>query len=80
MLTSVWDRVHCGTDPPCLHGTGSKLELYGSTWNHFQMWIRFVHDSRSDRCRIPQVPCKHKAYLYQLCTGSERNRPPVNVA
>ena len=30
MFRSVWDRIHCGTDPLCLHGTGSKLERYGS--------------------------------------------------
>ena len=25
MFKSVWDRIHFGTDPLCLHGTGSKL-------------------------------------------------------
>ena len=31
MFRSVWDQIHSGTDPLCLHGTGSKLERYGST-------------------------------------------------
>ena len=30
MFRSIWDRVHSGTDPLCLHGTGSKLKRYGS--------------------------------------------------
>ena len=30
MFRSVWDRIHSGTDPLCLHGTGLKLERHGS--------------------------------------------------
>ena len=26
MFRSVWDQIHCGMDPLCLHGSGSKLE------------------------------------------------------
>ena len=32
MFRSVWDRIHSGMDPFCLHGTGSKLERYSSTF------------------------------------------------
>ena len=31
MFRSLWDWIHSGTDPLCLHGTGSRLERYGST-------------------------------------------------
>ena len=31
---SVWDRINYGTDPLCLHGTGSRLERYGFVWDH----------------------------------------------
>ena len=29
-----WDRIHSGTDPLCLHGTGSELERYSSILDH----------------------------------------------
>ena len=80
MFRSVWDRIHYGTDPLCLHGTGSKLERYGSIWDHVHKWTHLVPDSRSDPYRIHQVPCKHNAYPYQFRTGSKRIRSRVNAA
>ena len=64
MFRFVWDRIHYGTDPLCLHGTGSKLERYGSIWDRLDKWTHLVPDSRSDPYRIHQVPCKHKVYPY----------------
>ena len=49
------------TDLLCLHGTGSKLEQYGSIWDHLHKWTYLLPDSRSDPYWIHQVPCKHKA-------------------
>ena len=66
MIRFVWDRIHSGTDPLCLHGTGSGLEWYGFTLDHL------VPDSRSDPYWIHKIPCKHKAYPYQFRTGSKR--------
>ena len=80
MFRSVWDRIHYGTDPLCLHGTGSKLERYSSIWDHLHKWIHLVPDSRSDPYRICHVPCKHKAHPYQFRTGSKRIRSSVNAA
>ena len=80
MFRSVWDRTHCGTDPPCLHGTGSKLERYGSIWDHLHKWTHLVPDSRSDPYRVQQVPCKHKAYPYQFRISSKRIRSHLNAA
>ena len=62
MFRSVWNRSHSGTDTLCLHGTGSKLERYGSTKDHLHKWTHLVPDSRSDPYQIHQVPCKHKVY------------------
>ena len=81
MFRSVWDQIHYGTDPLCLHGTGLNLERHGSIWDHLYKWTRYlVPDSRSDPYRIQQVPCKHKAYPYQFHTGSKRIRSRVNSA
>ena len=80
MFRSVWDRIHYGSDPLCLHGTGSKLERYGSVWDHFRKWTHLVPDSRSDPDRIHQVPCKHNAYSYRFRTGSKWIRSRVNAA
>ena len=80
MFRSVWDRIYYGTDPLCLHGTGSKLERYGSIWDHLHKRTHLVPDSRSDPYRIHQVPCKHKTYPYQFRTGSKRIRSRVNAA
>ena len=80
MFRSVWNRSHSGTDTLCLHGTGSKLERYGSTKDHLNKWTHLVPDSRSDPYRIHQVPCKHKAYPDQFRTGSKRIRSRVNAA
>ena len=71
---------HYGTDPLFLHGTGSKLELYGSIWDRLDKWTHLVPDSRSDPYRIHQVPCKHKAFPYQFRIGSKRMRSDVNAA
>ena len=79
MFRSVWNRTY-GTDPLFLHGTGSKLKQYGSIWDHLYKQIHLVPDSRSDPYRIHQVPRKHKAYLYQFCTGSKWIRFRVNAA
>ena len=80
MFMSVWDRIDYGTDPLYLHGTGSKLERSSSIWDHLYEWTDLVPDSRSDRYRILQVPCKHKDYPYQFHTGSKRIRSRVNAA
>ena len=80
MFRSVLDRLHCGTDPLCLHGTGSKLERYGSISDHLHKWTHLVPDSRSEPYRIHQVPCKHKVYTYQFRIGSKRIRSRVNAA
>ena len=83
MFRSVWDRIHYGRDPLCLHGTGSKLEGYGSVSDDLQKWTHLVPDSRSDQYRIYQVDvpaCKHKAYPYHFRTGSKRIRSRVNAA
>ena len=79
MFRFVWDRIRCGADPLCLYGTSSKLEWYSSIWDHLHKWAHLVPDSRSDLCRIHQVPCKHKAYPYQSRTGSKRMRSGVNT-
>ena len=76
MFRSIWDRIHSGTDPLCLHGTGSKLERYGFMWDHLDKWTHLVPESRSDPYRIHQVPCEHKVYPYQVRTSSKR----VNAA
>ena len=47
MFRHVWDRIHCVTDPLCLHGTGLKLERYGSNPRP---------DSRSDPHRVHYGP------------------------
>ena len=39
---------------------------YGSIRDDLHKWIHLVPASRSDPYRIHQVPCKHKAYPYQL--------------
>ena len=49
---SVWDQIHCGTDPLCLHGTSSKLERYGSIWDRLHKWTHFVPYSSSNPYRI----------------------------
>ena len=72
MFRSVWDRIHYDKDLLCLHGTGSKLERYGSIWDHLYKWTHLVSDSRSDPYWIHQVSCEHMAYLYQFCIGSKR--------
>ena len=72
--------IRLGSDPLCLHGTGSKLERYGSTLDHLHKWTHLVPDGRSDPYGIHQVPCKHKAYLYQFRTGSKRIRSRENAA
>ena len=59
-------QIRLGSDPLCLHGIGSKLERYGSIWDHLYKWTHLVPDSRSDPYRIQQVPCKHKSYPYQF--------------
>ena len=79
MFRSVWDWIYSGTDPLCLHGTGSELEWYGSTWDHLHKWTHFVPDNRSDPYRIYQVPCEDKAYPYQFRTGSKWIRSRVNA-
>ena len=80
MFRSVWDRIHYGMDPLSLHGTGSKLERYGFILDHLHKWTHLVPDSRSDPYPTLQVPCKHKAYLYQFRIGSKRIRSRVNAA
>ena len=57
-------QIRLGSDPLCLHGTGSKLERYGSFWDHLQKWTHLVPDGRSDLYQIHQVSCKHKATLF----------------
>ena len=52
IFRSIWDRIHYDTDPLCLHETGSKLEQYGSIWDHLHKWTHLVPDSRSDPYRI----------------------------
>ena len=73
-------QIRLGSDPLCLHGTGSKLGQYVSTLDHLHKWTHLVPDSRSDPYRIHQVPCKHKAYPYQLRAGSKWIRSRVNAA
>ena len=53
----IRDRIHYGTNPICPHGTGSKLERYGSIWDHLHKWTNLVPDSRSDPYRIHHVLC-----------------------
>ena len=80
IFRSVWDRIHYGTDPLCLHVTGSKLGRYGSILDHIHKWTHLVLDSRSYPYRIHQVPRKSKAYPYQFRTGFNRIRSRVNTA
>ena len=91
---AVWDlrlglqgigyiQIRFGSDPLwygplCLHGTGSNWN--GSICGHLHKWTHLVPDNRSDSYRIHQVSGKHKAYPYQLRTGSKRIRSRVNPA
>ena len=49
------------------HETGSKLERYGSIWDHLHKWTK----GRSNPYRIHQFLCKQEAYPYQFRTGSK---------
>ena len=49
MFRSIWDWVHSGTDPLCLHRTGSKLKRYGSTQDHLHKWTHLVPDRHLQR-------------------------------
>ena len=62
MFRSIWVRIHYGTDPLCLHGTGSKPKRYGSMWDHLFKWTHLVPDSGCDPYPIHQVPYKHKPF------------------
>ena len=79
MFKSVWDRIHYGTDPFCLHGTGGPVRnwngtvQYGITFISGPIWYQMEDP-------IQKVPCKHKAYPYQLRTSSKRIRSRVNAA
>ena len=42
MLRSVWDRIHYGMDPLCLHGTVSKQEQYRPILEHPYKWTQLV--------------------------------------
>ena len=84
MFRSVWDRIHYGRDLLCLRGTVSKLEWNSSIWDHLHKWAHLVPDSRSDPCRIHQIPCKHKSppspFSSRLLSGSKEIWSNVNDA
>ena len=73
MIRSIWDQIHYGTDPLCLHGTSLKLERHTSTWGHLLEWNHLVPDSRSNLYWI-------HAYLYQIRTGSKWMQSHVKPA
>ena len=72
---------HHGMDPLCLHRTGWwKQEQHDSILYHLHRWTHLVSDSRFDLYWIHQVPCKHKACLYQFHTSFKEIRYFVNTA
>ena len=56
-------QIRLGLDPTRLHGTLSRLERFGSTWDYLYYWTYLVPDSRSDPYLILQLLYEHEAYL-----------------
>ena len=70
-------------DPLCLHWTGSKLERYGSIWDHLHKWTHWVQDNRSHPYRIHQVRVNTRLIrnnFVPVPNGSKRIWSRVNAA
>ena len=72
MFRSVWDRIHYGTDPFCLHGTDSKLERYCSILDHISgpIWLKIADpiSTGSTRSRVNTRLIRWVPILYRFQT------------
>ena len=73
-------QIRLGSDPLWSGFTLFTQDQFKIGTVRFHMGSPSKPDSRSDRYRIHQVLCKHKAYEYQFRASSKRIRSRVNAA